>query len=248
MPLWIQNDPAIELYGVGTESELQAVIEAVYRQVLGNAHLMESERLSLAESMLRNRDITVRQFVGAVANSELYRRLFFDNNSQYRFVELNFKHLLGRAPRSKEEVAEHIRTYANHGYEAEINSYLDSEEYLNIFGEDIAPYTRASTEQLDQTRDFIRTVNLNRGRASSDLGRKAANPRSFSANIPEKAKPPATVKGANRYMITLDLPGNSSVNRKSAKIVTVDFSQLNQRIRVIQRQGGKIRSITPVAR
>ena len=248
MSLWIQNDPTSELYGVGTETELQAVIEAVYRQVLGNAHIMESERLTSAESMLRNRDITVRQFVAAVANSELYRRLFFDNNSQYRFVELNFKHLLGRAPRNKQEITEHIATYANHGYGAEINSYIDSEEYLSIFGEDIAPYARTTSEDLAQTRDFICTINLSRGRASSDLGRKAANPRSFSANLPDKAKPPVNTKGAGRYMITLDLPGNSSVNRKSAKVVTVDFSQLNQRLRVIQRQGGRIRSITPVAR
>ena len=77
---------------------MQSVIRAAYRQVLGNAHVMESQRLISAESQLRNGDISVAGFVRAIARSELYQTLFFENSSPYRFVELNFKHLLGRAP------------------------------------------------------------------------------------------------------------------------------------------------------
>ena len=54
---------AVKLRSNATEDYLQVVIRAAYRQVLGNAHLMESQRLTSAESLLRNGDITVRDFI-----------------------------------------------------------------------------------------------------------------------------------------------------------------------------------------
>jgi len=74
---------AVELRAKATEDDLQVVIRAAYRQVLGNAHLMESQRLTSAESLLRNGDITVRDFVRQVAKSDLYQSLFFNTNSAY---------------------------------------------------------------------------------------------------------------------------------------------------------------------
>ncbi|MEM8715116.1 MAG: phycobilisome rod-core linker polypeptide, partial [Cyanobacteria bacterium P01_G01_bin.4] len=73
--LWVNNSDPVELRAGATEDELQTVISAVYRQVLGNPHLMDSERLTEAESQLRNGDITVRGFVSAVGKSGLYRKL-----------------------------------------------------------------------------------------------------------------------------------------------------------------------------
>jgi phycoerythrin-associated linker protein len=61
--------------------ELQTVIRAAYRQVLGNAYVMESERLTSAESQLCARSISVRDFVRAVAKSEMYRARFFETAS-----------------------------------------------------------------------------------------------------------------------------------------------------------------------
>ena len=90
MALWVSNEP-IELRDNATEDDLQTVIRAVYRQVLSNHHVMESQREVNAESQLRNGDITVREFVRRVAQSAFYQSLFFDNSSAYRFVELNCK-------------------------------------------------------------------------------------------------------------------------------------------------------------
>ena len=94
MALWLKDADPVELRAQASEEDLQVVIRAVYKQVLGNAHIMESQRLTSAESLLRNQDITVKEFVRAVAQSDLYRSLFFDTSSPYRLVELNFKHLL----------------------------------------------------------------------------------------------------------------------------------------------------------
>ncbi|NEO03290.1 MAG: photosystem I reaction center subunit XII, partial [Moorea sp. SIO3I7] len=98
MSLWVIDADPIELRAGATEDDLQTVIRAVYKQVLGNQHLLESDRLTSAEAMLRNGDISVRGFVRMVAKSDLYKSLFFDSASQYRFIELNYKHFLGRAP------------------------------------------------------------------------------------------------------------------------------------------------------
>ncbi|NER49396.1 MAG: photosystem I reaction center subunit XII, partial [Symploca sp. SIO1A3] len=49
-------DP-LELRPNATEEDLQTVIRAVYKQILGNQYVMESDRLSSAESQLRNGEI-----------------------------------------------------------------------------------------------------------------------------------------------------------------------------------------------
>ncbi len=252
MSLWMQSNPTSELWASSSEMELDDVMLAVYRQVLGNAHVTESDRLTTTESQLRNRDISVRQFVAAVALSDAYRQRFFDTNSQYRFIELNFKHLLGRAPRNQAEIAEHTATYAAAGYEADILSYIESDEYSSVFGDNIAPFTRTDSAQLSQTRDFLRTINQCRGFASSDLAQSQPNARSLASNIAESANPPtATRSGGNRngrFEIVIDMPRNSGVNRRAAQVITVDYAQLSQRINVIQRQGARIRTIKPVAK
>ncbi|MEM9217590.1 MAG: phycobilisome rod-core linker polypeptide [Cyanobacteria bacterium P01_F01_bin.150] len=153
---------------VSTE-ELDVVVKAVYRQVLGNVHIMESDRLISSESLLKNGDISVREFVRQVAKSELYASLFFDGCSYNRFIELNFKHLLGRAPESYDDFASHSRIITEQGYGAEIDSYLDSDEYSEVFGENIVPYVRGSITQPGQSSvGFTNMMSLEQGFAASD--------------------------------------------------------------------------------
>ncbi|CCQ68204.1 Phycobilisome 27.9 kDa linker polypeptide,phycoerythrin-associated, rod [Crocosphaera watsonii WH 0402] len=57
--------------------EVAIVIRGVYKQVLGNPHIMESERQLSAESRLCNGELIVREFVREVAKSEFYRRRYF---------------------------------------------------------------------------------------------------------------------------------------------------------------------------
>lgn len=113
----------IRLWQNPSEENLDIAIRAIYKQVFGNAYVMESERLVIAQSQLRQGDITVREFVRQVAYSELYRYRFFDNCPRNRAIELNFKHLLGRAPESYEEITAHTHLLDTLGYEADIDSY-----------------------------------------------------------------------------------------------------------------------------
>ncbi len=166
--LFEETEP-IEMRSGFSSSEIEIVIRAVYRQVLGNAHVMESERLTVPESQLKQGDISVSEFVRQVAKSELYRSRFFDNCPRYRFIELNFKHLLGRAPESYEEMTEHSQLLDRGGFEAEIDSYIDSEEYQNNFGDALVPYYRGyKTQTGKNVVGFTHLFQLLRGSCSSD--------------------------------------------------------------------------------
>ena len=154
--------------------DVEAVIRSAYRQVFGNQYIMASERLTSMESLLRQGDITVRSFVRALALSDLYREKFFLSGPQNRFIELNFKHLLGRAPYGQDEIQAHGAIYHNQGYEAEINSYFDSAEYIENFGENTVPTNRGYlTQRSQKTVGFTRFFQLYRGYETSDRSQKS---------------------------------------------------------------------------
>ncbi|NER92419.1 MAG: phycobilisome Linker polypeptide [Symploca sp. SIO1B1] len=159
----------MELLPASSEGEVETVIRAVYRQVLGNAHVMESERLSVPESQLKRGEISVREFVRQIAKSTLYRSRFFDNCPRYRSMELNFKHLLGRAPDDYSETFSHSQILDQGGFEAEIDSYLDSDEYQEAFGENIVPYYRGyRTQTGKKLLGFTNTFKLYKSLSTSD--------------------------------------------------------------------------------
>lgn len=159
----------VELRSNWSAEDAEFVIRAVYRQLLGNDYIMKSERLGSAESLLRNGYISVREFVRAVAKSELYKKKFFYGNFQTRVIELHYKHLLGRAPYDESEVIEHLDRYENEGYDADVDSFIDSEEYVANFGENVVPYYRSFVYQAGQcSKGFTRMFQLYRGYATSD--------------------------------------------------------------------------------
>lgn len=163
------DNSKVELRPDWTEDDLQAVIRAAYRQVLGNDYIMASERLTYTESQLRQGNITVREFVRAIAKSELYKTKFLYSNSNTRFIELNYKHLLGRAPYEEDELNYHLNLYNEKGYDAEIDSYIDSIEYETKFGNNIVPYYQGfSVAPGSRTVGFSRMFRLYRGYANSD--------------------------------------------------------------------------------
>jgi phycoerythrin-associated linker protein len=253
MTLWVTSEP-VELRPDATEADLQTVIRAAYKQVLGNQHVMESDRLSSAESMLRNSDIGVRGFVEMVAKSELYQELFFNSASPYRFVELNCKHLLGRAPLDQAEISRHVQIYNSQGYEAEIDSYLTSDEYMSNFGDNIVPYPRSIDTQVGfKSSSFPRGFALLRGGAASDRDQEAKLIAVVGANLPTEITPPAVGNGASygntskRYRIAVAAKNAYARLNKLSKLEYVaNYDQLLSEVQQIQKMGGKIASITEV--
>jgi|GEM_PF-426318 len=192
--------------GASSVEDLDIIIANAYRQVFGNAYLMESERLSIAESKLREGTISVREFVRQLATSEHYRRSFFDKFTNLRAIELNFKHLLGRAPQNYQEISEHIQLIAEGGFTAEINSYLDSNEYQNAYGEDIVPYYRGYKSQVGNNLiGYTNSYQLLRGASTSDkasLG--GAEPRLQSNLIRNNASPISPISTVPDYAVAFN--------------------------------------------
>jgi phycoerythrin-associated linker protein len=162
--------PPLEWVTGGSAEEAETIIKAVYRQVLGNAYVMESERLTVAESQFKMGQSSVREFVRAVAKSDLYQSRFFTSCARYRAIELNFRHLLGRTPRDLEEMRIHSTILDTQGYDAEIDYYIDSDEYNNTFGENFVPYIRGyKTEACETMVQFTHNFQMVRGASSSSL-------------------------------------------------------------------------------
>jgi Phycobilisome Linker polypeptide/CpcD/allophycocyanin linker domain len=243
----------IELRSNSTEDELQIVIRAVYKQILGNAHVLDSQRLESAESLLRNGDITVRGFVRLIAQSELYQEQFFNNSNQYRFIELNCKHLLGRAPLDQAEISQHVQTYNTGSYATDIDSYIDSDEYTENFGENVVPFPRSIRSQAGiKNVGFNRMFSLLRGSATSDSGQPARLISDLGSNLPSAIKSLAKGSGnststSKRFRITVSQPGTVATFKRSNISYEVGYAQLSSKIKGIQRIGGKIISINEIA-
>ena len=166
-----------------SQETLDLIIAAAYKQVFGNAHLMESERCPIAESQVRMGEISIRDFIRELAMSSRYRYLFWETKPTVTAIELNFKHLLGRPPKNAAEISEHVEIIAAGGYEAEIDSYLNSDEYFNTFGTEQVPYLRGySTESGVSPMGYTRSFSLFGFACASDKSNYGADNFQFQSN------------------------------------------------------------------
>jgi len=165
-----ESEAPLELIPGDDDAKKEQIIRAVYKQVLGNAYVMESERQLVAESQFKLGEISVRELVRRIAKSELYRERFFDACSRYRYIELAFRHLLGRAPVDFDEMRAHAERLDSHGYDADIDSFLDSADYQDTYGEWTVPFQRGwKTESCGTMQEFTWSFQLLRGNSSSSL-------------------------------------------------------------------------------
>lgn len=251
----------VELRPNWDQEDVQAVIAAAYRQVLGNEHLMDNDRLVGPESLLSQGSISVREFIRAIAESDLYRQKFLYPNFHVRFIELNYKHLLGRAPYDQTEIAYHLDLFLTQGYEAEIDAYIGSMEYENSFGDNIVPYHRDfQTDRPGQrTVGFGRLLQLYGGYANSDRAQGKKQPRLTTEVAKNLAAP---ISAANSAALSGGLGGsrgdvyrlrvvraavpNATVVRKSMTEVLVPYDQLTMKLQQLNRSGNKVISVTAV--
>ena len=221
------------------------VIRQTYRQVFGNRHLMELDLNPSIEALFMNGDLTVQGLVTALAQSETYKKLFLENNSPYRFVELNFKHLLGRPPRDQAELMGHVRLLQEEGYEAEIASYTYSDEYLSAFGIDQVPYNRSTQTVVGgSTLFFTRAKALDAGYAGYDNAEtdsKLLN--SLCTDSSPEAQDRRGVGNASSLTINWTSRRQVGANRRAVQKSVVTQTSMSATIKSILAQGGQILSI-----
>lgn len=131
---------------VTSTADVDAIIWAAYRQIFSEHLILESHRQSFLESQLRNRAISVREFIRGLGKSDVYRELVWDTNSNYRVVDITLKRFLGRASYGRDEQIAQSIVIATRGLHGFIDSVVDSEEYQQNFSDDIVPYQRRRME------------------------------------------------------------------------------------------------------
>ncbi len=271
--LFDETDP-IEWVPGRSNDEAEIIINAVYRQVLGNAYVMESERMAVPESQFKLGELSVREFVRAIAKSDAYKSRFLNKAPHYRVTELNFRHLLGRAPNSFDEMKAKSAVLDAGTFDNEIDSFIDSDEYQTVFGENIVPYIRGyKTEAMSHMIGFTHTFQLVRGASTSsfkaDLAGKAPKLNSLVINatatpvlaagstfrVPDGVARQRHGAGASdrgkvyRIEVTSYRANNVkriSQFRRSNQVFMVPFDQLSEAYQRVHRDGGTIASITAV--
>ena len=160
------------VFAGGDSDSFEQAIDAAYRQVFGNCHVMEQERSSALEAQLKDGRLCVREFVRGLAKTDFYRTRFYSSVAPSRGIELAFKHVLGRPPLSQSEVSDCIDQQAREGFEAVIDSLVDSAEYTEVFGSDTVPYVRAFTSAAGMSMmNFVRIAAMEQNFAGSDVSR-----------------------------------------------------------------------------
>lgn len=128
--------------GVTDAIAIETLIQAAYRQLLNEQQLLQSNRLPFLESQLKSGQITVRDFIRALAVSEPFRDRVYETNNNYRFVRICVQRILGREVYGDREVLAWSTVLATQGILGFIDSLINSQEYLDNFGENTVPYQR----------------------------------------------------------------------------------------------------------
>jgi phycoerythrin-associated linker protein len=166
----------------GFSADYEEIINGAYRQIFGNAYIMESERAEMAtlESQFRDGSLNVKDFCRGLAKTHQYRRRFFDGRPLYGAIELNFKHFLGRTPDGLEQYRAKSGVYDSLGYDKFIDSFFDCGEYDAAYGDSTVPSIRGhlTTTRMSMS-SFTHMSQLYRGPAVSDK----SNPRTLTNKI-----------------------------------------------------------------
>jgi phycobilisome core-membrane linker protein len=127
-----------------SSAEMALVVDAIYCQVMDlfSGQVPNSLRRSDLDSKLKNGEISVREFVRTLASSDIYVRRFYTPYPNTKVIEFLFRHILGRAPATQQEIRQYNKLLADAGLKAAVDAMVDSAEYAQFFGEDVVPYRR----------------------------------------------------------------------------------------------------------
>ncbi|NEQ42776.1 MAG: phycobilisome rod-core linker polypeptide CpcG [Leptolyngbya sp. SIOISBB] len=125
-----------------SESEFDGLIMAAYRQIYNEQQMLKSNRQPFLESQLKAGQITAKEFIRGLVLSDSFRRFVYESNNNYRFVEICVQRVLGRNVYSDREKLAWSIILGQEGLNAFVDALLDSEEYLENFGETTVPYQR----------------------------------------------------------------------------------------------------------
>jgi phycobilisome rod-core linker protein len=141
----VPGDEQIRLSNLNStlsKNDIDDLIRAAYRQIFNEQQMIAAHRQIVPESQLHYGQLTMRDFIRNLLLSDSFRRLNYETNNNYRFVELCFQRVLGRSPYNQQEKLAWSIVLATKGLQGFVNELLASDEYLNTFGDYAVPYQR----------------------------------------------------------------------------------------------------------
>nr|YP_007878257.1 phycobilisome core-membrane linker polypeptide [Calliarthron tuberculosum]AGA63868.1 phycobilisome core-membrane linker polypeptide [Calliarthron tuberculosum] len=141
----LDNDNG-SLISSNIQSSLDSVIRASYLRVFGRL-VYEEELITLKkiESQLKDRKISVREFIRQLSKSSIFRSLYWQPFYICKAIEYIHNRLLGRPTYGRQEINKYFDISYKQGYNALIDAIIDSPEYLESFGNNTVPYERYIT-------------------------------------------------------------------------------------------------------
>ncbi len=141
---------------------VNSVIRAAYLRVFGR--LVYQEELILlqkGESQLRDAKISVRDFIRYLANSTIFKSLYWQPFYLCKAIEYIHNRLLGRPTYGRQEINQYFDIVYKQGYSFFIDAIIDSAEYIEAFGNNVVPYERYITSLGLSSRFLKLTINRN---------------------------------------------------------------------------------------
>ncbi|TVQ25147.1 MAG: phycobilisome linker polypeptide [Leptolyngbya sp. DLM2.Bin15] len=158
-----------------SREEREIALMQIYRQVLERVpYSYERKAMAKAERDFLSDKIGVRRFLKELGHSRVYLDSFYYSSANLKFLELCFKHFMGRAPINQDEIRTYCDILMKQGVHHVITAILDSEEYRKVFGCFTVPYAR-QTKYYESPKAYLESDILNhehiaqRGRAVPTL-------------------------------------------------------------------------------
>ncbi|NER25263.1 MAG: photosystem I reaction center subunit X [Symploca sp. SIO1C2] len=124
--------------------DIELVIEAIYSQVMDipSHEVLQEYQCPQLDNQLRQGEISVQEFVKALASSDLYYQRFYLSYPSKKVIELLFRHVLGRTPNTETETQTYNKLLTEQGLKATVAKLIATSEYSRFFGENVVPYQR----------------------------------------------------------------------------------------------------------
>ena len=170
-----------------TAVEMDEIIWACYRQIFSEHQILSVTRDPFIESQLRFSQIKIKDFIVSLLLSDSFRYLNYDVNNNYRLVEMCVQRVLGRDVYNEREKLAYAVVLADKGFEFFVKLLVNSEEYVENFGETIVPYQRRRV--IAQRSKGEIPFNLKTPRMTDDYSGKQNNAQLLSSTAVRKFRP-----------------------------------------------------------
>lgn len=192
-----------------TAYEMDEIIWACYRQIFSEHQILSITKDLFLESQLRFNQIKVKDFITALLLSDSFRYLNYDVNNNYRIVEMCIQRILGRDVYNEREKLAYAVILADKGFKAFIKSLINSEEYMENFGETTVPYQRRRL--ISQRTKGEIPFNLKTPRTNNAYMNKQNAAQLLSSTAVRRFKPQEQIPKAGDPALFLDMTNEVSI-------------------------------------